>query len=343
MREVTPSAPTAPARPYQGTVAALSPDFPEKPLPAAHRGTAAAKPPADMAALPEGFYRIRAERVGQRAAAVSVSRALDPTGAYARGGYWVHLSDDGGKTWQRPLYTGLAEHFPYVVTPSTMPLIAGDKLHLAVKVDELDTASIGLPPEFVRSRRRADDLYLEIPLATLRRDSDGDGLTDLVERHLLLDRPEKAGGAPFLVGSDAASCAGAPPPPSRRRAIIALLGRIDPDRPAVVEPVGTPVDGDTTGLRSGTATDHPLFLLGKAGDFACLRTSRPIIVYDEASLTDLNRHTPDFRLLQPPSIVFNRAGDRGYAHWRGGWRGGTYRVRLIDSDWTIDSISEWVM
>jgi len=55
--------------------------------------------------LPDGFELVRAERAGHRAVAVSVSHTYDPTGEVSQGGYWMHVSQDGGRHWDRPLYT----------------------------------------------------------------------------------------------------------------------------------------------------------------------------------------------------------------------------------------------
>ncbi|WP_425228448.1 hypothetical protein [Sphingomonas sp.] len=105
----------APAAAAPPRIARVSTDpepspFAEHPIPPARgRGAGA---PAGLAPLPAGYTPVRAERSGQRTVAISVSQSLDPTGEVSRGGYWVHLSDDGGRTWRRPLYTGLAERFP---------------------------------------------------------------------------------------------------------------------------------------------------------------------------------------------------------------------------------------
>src|SRR5436309_15066350 len=72
-----------------------------------------------------------------------------------------------------------------------MPLGSGDRITLEVAVQELDPASITYPPVALHSTRRGSDLYLEIPIAALTSDRDGDGLTDIVEEHLLLN-PDKA-------------------------------------------------------------------------------------------------------------------------------------------------------
>jgi hypothetical protein len=276
---------------------------------------------------------------------ISVSQNFDPTGEVSQGGYWVHLSEDGGRHWQPPLYTGIADRFPYVVTPSSrMPILNGDRLDLEVEVAEIDTASITYPPVGLRTRRRADNLYLTIPLASLARDSDADGITDITATHLLLDRARRDGGTPFVVGSDGGAGCSAPTP--ERRALIALLERVFSLRSAaIVEPVDRPA-GDPLqfgGWRgAAAASDRPVFVRGDPADYRCLRPERLMIVYGDSDIEALKRFHPDFHAVAMPKIVYNRAHDRGYVRWSAGWTGGTYRLRLVDGRWVFDELSGWI-
>ncbi len=69
------------------------------------------------------LQQVRAERQGDEAVAIGVSQDYDSVGEISRGAYWVIRSHDGGKTWGRPLYTGLRIQAPYVVRPaSNVPL-----------------------------------------------------------------------------------------------------------------------------------------------------------------------------------------------------------------------------
>ncbi|WP_425228449.1 hypothetical protein [Sphingomonas sp.] len=206
---------------------------------------------------------------------------------------------------------------------------------------ELDTASITYPPVMLRTRRRARELYLSIPLAALQRDADGDGLTDIAAHHLLLDQP--AGERPFVVGSDAAGACTAPSREAAARAAV-LAELFDPAGQAIVEPVDRPAGqlAITGWQRAAAAADRPLFLLGDPADFACLRPTRPMLVYTRAQIAALARFSPGFHVLEVPPIVFNRAHDRGFVRWSSGWAGGTYRLRWIGGRWAVDTISSWV-
>lgn len=336
-----------PASITRPTVIPAAAPFAELALPPAYRGPRppATRPTSDVAALPEGFEPVRFERSGNRAVVISLSQTYDPSGEVSPGGYWVHLSEDGGRHWQRPLYTGLPDRFPYVAPPaSRMPLLNGDRLDLEVEVAELDTASISYPPVALRSRRQATNLYLQIPLGDLARDSNGDGLTDIAAHRLLLDRARTDGGTPFIVGTDAGtSC---PTPDIDRAARIALLGQLfNEGGRALVEPLDRPPGfaGIVVGWRGASAAlDRPIFILGDAHDYSCLRPGRLMIIYSAGDLSELGRFHPDFHAVEVPRIVFNRTHDRGFVRWSAGWTGGTYRLRLVNGTWRVETISSWI-
>lgn len=331
---------------------AVEPDpspFAERSLPPELRSSPGTKVkdatwPRGWAPLPRGFESLRTGEAGKLAVAVSASSRLDPSGEVGRGGYWVHVSRDGGKTWQAPLYTGLAAYFPYVVpSMSQLPLLDGETIRLEVAVDLLDTRSITYPPVGLRTRRSARDLYLELPLAALQADGNDDGLTDIAAHHLLLDSAPPL--APFVVGSDLASCPAKGTPASELRA--RLLQRLIGGRQeaAVLEPINRPADSliGFGWARSPEAKTGPLFIKGTAADFACMRLPFPALAYGEAGEEALQRKSPDFRLLELPPMIMNRAGTRGFAVWSFGWTGGTTLfVQEPDGGWQPVELSSWI-
>lgn len=320
--------------------------FAELPLPEAARGPRGEplQPPPGTGNLPGGFQPVRFERNGDRAVMISVSQAYDPTGEASQGGYWVHLSSDGGQHWDAPLYTGLAQNFPYVVpSASRLPMLNGDRLDLEVQVEEVDTASISYPPVAMRSRRQAANLYLRMPLADLSRDSNADGITDIAAHSLLLDQAHAAGNTPFVVGSDHGANCGTPPP--ERLALVGLLEQLfSRGSGAIVEPVDRPsVQPLILGWRSaGAPANRPIFIQGNPRDFLCLRPNRLMVVYGERDISALERFRPDFHAVEVPQIVYNRAHDRGYVVWSAGWTGGSYRMRLVNGRWVFNELSGWI-
>ena len=348
----------------EGTVRTREPRQAEGPLPGPFTETSLppnmlGEPPirdrkwiASLSPLPEGFEPVRIERDGARVVAISLSQNYDPTGEVSGGGYWVHLSDDGGKTWRRPLYTGLADRFPYVVLPdSKLPLIDGGTLDIAVEIEELDLNSITYPPVALRTKRQAKGLYLKAPISELSRDSDGDGLTDIAARHLLLGLRSPGSATPMRVGqSSAKTCPTAISPD--QQAMVALLDRIfSTHTGAIIEPVNRDLTNSQSAIlsevmaaarRDPNSRDRPIFILGDPKDFACLHTDRLMIVYSQNDIDRLSRMTPDFHAVSLTPIVFNRAHDRGYVSWSTGWSGGTARLTKSGSSWIFEELEGWI-
>lgn len=321
---------------------ATAPDYHEQPIPPALLKAPAPAAPKGLARLPAGFMPVRAERQGSTAITVSVSQTLDPVGEVSPGGYWLHLSHDGGKHWESPLYTGLIARWPYVAKDtSALPLIAGDTVQLAVDVAEIDTASILYPPVATRNRREVPDRFLSIPLKDLTRDSDGDGISDVVAHHLLLDQPDTI--RPYAMGSDKEGSCGGPASPERI-ALLAVLARMaDPAAQAIIEPVRRSLPLSILGWqKTDAAPARPVMLQGRAEDFRCLKATRPVLVFNDAALEAMKPLSPDFHAIDMPPIIFNRDKTRGFVSWSTGWAGGTMRLRLIDGRWKIDDIGQWI-
>jgi len=103
------------------------------------------------------------------------------------GGEWLHLSRDGGAHFDAPLFLGEAMNFPHALlarVTSNVPPFDGDVVQ--VEVERLQRSLWdSFSPDEGTARQR--DLFVRISVEALRRDSDGDGLTDLVEESLLLD------------------------------------------------------------------------------------------------------------------------------------------------------------
>ena len=330
--------------PQRATQSPAPTPFVETAIPPAFRGPGLPQGwDSKWAPLPKGFEPVRIGRDRNRIAVISVSQNYDPTGEISRGGYWVHLSGNRGQSWGKPLYTGLAEFYPYVVLPqAALPLFDGEALRVAVEVKELDPESITYPPVGLRIKRQAQNLYLTIPLATLTRDGDSDGFTDIAAKHLLLDSPIR--GTPMLIRSNAdGTCGGAES--DVQRALADFLAKLFGSQTgAVVEPVDrrpdAPLEGDTQSAPN--SADRPIFIEGDPSDLACLRTGRPTIIYRPADVARMRQMVPDFHAVTLGAVVYNRAHDRGVFSFSTGWSGGTVRLRRTAAGWTLEPLSRWV-
>jgi hypothetical protein len=330
--------------------------FTQLPLPEPYRGKAdKSEHPwvKRLAPLPRGYEPVRIERSGDRVVAITVSQTLDPSGEVSPGGFWVHVSNDGGKSWQAPLYTGLSCAFPYVVLPqSKLPLIDGDTLNVAVDIQLIDTASISYPPVAMQTRAHQTGLYLRIPLADLRRDSDGDGITDITEAHLLLDpRNPDSDGDGIPDGRDRMPnvklAAGLT---AEQQAVQLLLEKLFSIPTGAIIQRPDQADGEEAILAAGTSATkndpnpvtRPIFVGGDKADFAGLNPGRMMLVYSPLDIEKLQRMTVDFHAVSFGKIIFNRAHTRGFFSYSSGWSGGTVRLVRVDGGWKLEEISSWI-
>ena len=102
-------------------------------------------------------------------------------------GIWVAYSDDNGETWSY-YYTGIVQKQPlFVKWYSSYPLI-NEKGDLQIEACLLRQMSPFTHPGPGPSYQLVKDgLLLTLDLETLRKDSDGDGLTDIVEAKFRTD------------------------------------------------------------------------------------------------------------------------------------------------------------
>jgi hypothetical protein len=255
---------------------------------------------AESLHLPVGFNPVRAGQLQAELAVIARSYAYDPWSPEAEdGGYWVLRSSDGGKTWRRPLYTGLRVRLPYTVREeSSLPLLAGDHLQVEVEIEPIDHATY-IAAELA-PRPGQMGLYLEIPFDELERDTDGDGLTDLAEQRLLTDpgNPDTNGDG-TADGSDRTPNIprGDPAAPAAR-----LIATLLKDTSISDGPVVTLVTPDT----------WISFAVGERRWFSGLRPSHRLIVLtkEEESAFIKQLALPIERGFE--ILVFDRSGRRAF-------------------------------
>lgn len=299
--------------------------------------------------LPNGEL-IRFEQQGQRVVAVTVSQSLDPTGELSAGGYWVSLSDDGGKHFYAPFYTGLRMFEPYVVpAQSRLPMFAGDHLQLEVAVRQLDDAHIMLPPIRLPMKAQRDDLYLDISLADLQRDTDNDGLTDIAEWAMLLD-PKRADtdGDGIPDGHDplpqvAASHTADP----HASALVAVLTNMfDTSLGAIVTTSATgPDPAQAYALTSNTDNYNiarAIFIQAPAAYFSGVALHGRMIVLDAQRAAALQKARGQLFVMSIPIFEVRHDGKQALVVWSSGWVGGTYLLTKQGDKWKAEAIRSWI-
>jgi hypothetical protein len=290
--------------------------------------TAALARLAERLRLPTGFTAVRAGQQQAELAVIARSQAYDPRSTGAEdGGYWVLRSGDGGKTWRRPLYTGLRANLPYTVREeSALPLLAGDRLQVEVEIEPIDRDPAHIAAELAR-RPGESGIYLEIPFADLERDSDGDGLTDLAEQRLLTDpgNPDTNGDG-TADGNDRAPTIppGDPAAPAARLIATLLKGTTIADSPGA----SAPKNPRGTGSQAPLPEERTFFGVGERRWFSGLRPGRRMIVLTEEEYLALIKQLSvpfdfGFKIL-----VFDRSGRRAFV-----LNGGAHTYEDRDGVW----------
>jgi hypothetical protein len=328
--------------------------FTERPLPklsGAPSGTAVidCSDAAKVAAttnLPSYVHPIRMERNGNEVVAVTISSAVDPAGEVALGGYWILRSRDAGHTWSE-YYTGLRQNLPYVVPPaSRLPLIDGDRLRLEVEVQELDTASITFPPVAMRLARSQKDLYLDIPWDELTRDSDSDGLTDLLEERIVTDPhdadtdgdaiPDREDGLPQVAFGGSITV--------ENEILATVLEGFSLGGGRIVLGVGGSDDAaaNSCEIRTSAIDEGVLFLVGDRTAFAPLTMNgRAVVLTND----ELAAYTTKFGPIYPAQIrhfVVEHGGRRAMIELNQTWAGSTLLLTKTEQGWQITEISGWI-
>lgn len=294
-----------------------------------------------------GFSPVRAEKAGERTAVLALSQRLDPVGEVSPGGYWLLLSDDGER-WEQ-LYLGFADHRPWHANQaSAVPLLDGEVLRLDVDEAPLDDRTITFPPLGTRAGTKRSHVVLEAKLADLRRDTDGDGLTDIVEARLLLDAtlPDTDGdGVPD--GDD--------PTPRLddrlpRTAMAEVLNgffeqfnaRRQPA--ALIVPPAAPDAGlgYALGQRRSADLDDVRFLEGTPETLGGLRPLSRLVTLSTAELEAARRLFGDFYPMDV-QVTLSLDGQHAYVSWSERWRGGAFRAdRDADGHWVFIMVSSWI-
>lgn len=300
--------------------------------------------------LPGGLYGLRAESRGKAVTVLALSHRLDPTGEVSGDGYWLVQSRDNGETWHST-YLGLRQYRPYdLARTSQLSMVDGDTLRLEGSVRELDEGSITFPPVGLRSKREKDGVFLQASLRALQKDTDGDGLTDLVEERLMLD--------PANADSDGDGLRDAvdmlPNVPYMAKGcqddgglMAALLERLFPGRGPTALVVGMAHDAgqDTLVHAMGKPTrDAPAdvtFIAGRREDCCAVKPgARFVVLARDEEKAAMKRYGAFYPLRV--GVLRSEGGERVYVEWDEGWRGGAYEAVKKDGRWELKRVRSWI-
>jgi hypothetical protein len=295
--------------------------------------------------FPDRFHPLRVEEENGDVIAVGVSQDLDPLGEIGRGAYWVIHSRDGGFTWDKPLYTGLREEQPYaLVLDSRLPLHGVDGVRLEVRVRELDQSSITFPPIALRYKRERSGLWLDMPWVDLQRDSDDDGLTDLVEERIFTDPnaddtdgdglSDAVDAMPQVAGRSSTAAG----PAALRVALAADFGEN-----VVAAPPAAAADTEGCEMPRGSRIgERTVFVVGDAAAFTGLTPTIRIVVLTPAEFAAAEKKFGTILTTSISPVVISHDGTKAFVDINSSWRGSFYHLDKKGESWVAQAIGGFI-
>jgi len=134
--------------------------------------------------VPLGFEVMRAEQSGTRLVVLAWSGTLDPSGELPGGGYWLLIREGNTSKWNE-LYLGIRAFRPTEIkAKSKVPMLGADGV---VRLEAVDHGAFGPQPNPAALLVTSNPFLLVAPLSEFTRDTDFDGLTDVLESRMRLD------------------------------------------------------------------------------------------------------------------------------------------------------------
>lgn len=293
------------------------------------------------------FWPLRAERAGQRTVVLAASQRLDPTGEVSMGGYWLLLSEDG-TSWQQ-VYLGFSDHRPFTARRnSRVPLLdASGVVRLEVDQAAIDDKSVMFPPVSTVAPVTRSHVVLTAKLAELTKDSDGDGLSDLVEARLLLDPKAKdTDGDGVLDGDDLTPRLDDRLPATPRAQVDnAFFEYLSPSRipqALVVAPNSGRTLEAAVGRPAPTHLENVRFAVTDATSLSGLRTLDRVVTLSPAELKAAQALFGTFYPMEL-EVVLSLDSKHAFIEWNERWRGGTVRADLDEhGTWVITELGSWI-
>jgi hypothetical protein len=288
---------------------------------------------------------VRVEKDEQDVFVVYQNHDVDPVGEVSGGGYWMIHSSNNAVTWSTPVYLGIQANQPYeIVSDSHLSMKHGDIFRIEVKRAEIDPTSITFPPVGLRIQTDSASLYLEYKLTDLYRDSDNDGLTDILE--------EKLGLNAFAADSDQDGLIDSKDPlpfvkfSAQHNEYSFLLDTIIQKvvgyeeqgivvNPSDTKPISLPED------RANIDKMYTLFLNGNRDNYSNLQLPVRTIVLSSEEISAIREKWGVFYPINIELFV-NKASTKAYVNWSAGWTGGTIIFEKSHKRWKIKDESNWI-
>jgi hypothetical protein len=282
---------------------------------------------------------------------VFLSGELDHPGEIPAYGFWFEKTHGGGREWERPLYLNLQQHFPYVVVPdSKIPMLSEGNLQIEVEIKEIDPRSISFPPVGLVFKREERDLYIVINLADIEKDSDGDGLTDVIEHRIGLcpDNPDTDGDG-IQDGSDPLPLTAFNPHASAesKQVAAAILSKTQKyEKGAIIVAPHSSAEAQEVcsvlGLKTKPADKaKTTFLIADPEIFSGILLPDRLLLYREGEMESLGDSNAPF--FAPQIEVFpNKSRTKFYVIWTAGWTGGEFIVCREGDEYKVKVKSEWI-
>ena len=324
----------------------------ERGLPAKYLNQAPVEPELKLLPTPLPFSEkniIRSEKFNDEWYVIYPSSSLDPTGEVPAPGYWLIKTTNHGATWVRPAYMGIQMYFPYEITRNApMPMMSEGALDLQASIKELDTESITFPQVGLSFKREKNNIVIHIAIDDLFKDSDQDGLTDILEAKIgsnpndpdtdkdgLSDGADALPLTPFNKNSVAYN----------QIALLLLKKVAGIDERAITTGIATSPDDILTASGLNNSNVRPFidsqktfFLRGNKELFAGLDIPVRLVFVDEKLPVNTG-----FSLPTDIGWVFPNA-DRTefYVIWSSGWAGGSFIIRIKNGKMKTEEVSGWI-
>jgi hypothetical protein len=305
------------------------------------KGRAATSVKAQSLKLPETFWPVRAEKLGKRLSVLAVSQQLDPVGEVSPGGFWLLHSLNQGNSWSR-VYLGLGDHRPWhALETSNVPLIdENDVVRIAADDAPIRDETISFPPTHTEAPTLRNNVVLEAKLAELIRDTDRDGLSDIVEARMLLDSSKAdTDGDGVRDGDDATPRLNDRLPATPQAELYnAFFARAEPETTALVT---APNSKNPLAVKSRRAdVEDVRFLRGTQADLAGLKPLFRIVNLSEPELIALQKR---FGVFYPQRLeIIMNGTDHALIEHNGGNSGGLTRAdRDKNGKWVLEDLVGW--